>query len=103
MVIKALNLENKSILNADKQHDVEALVRKYAHIFMLPGAPFHGVTSEHTIDTSDISPQYENRNTEHANTNNSRSFLVTTGCSLPGKGQKMVYLFHQDEFVIIVV
>ena len=54
MVIKALNLNNRN-LNADKQRDLEALVRKYAHIFMLPGAPFHGVTSsEHTIDTNDV-------------------------------------------------
>ena len=60
MVIKALNLENNSNLNADKQNDLEALVRKYAHIFMLPGAPFHRVVSpEHTIDTGDASPKYQ--------------------------------------------
>ena len=50
MVIKALNPQN----------DLEALVRKYAHIFMLPGAPFRGVASpEHTIDTGDASPKYQ--------------------------------------------
>ena len=60
MVIKPLNLENNSNLNADKQNDLEALVRKYAHICMLPGAPFRGVASpEHTIDTGDASPQYQ--------------------------------------------
>ena len=45
MVTKALNLKNNSNLTADKEHDLEALVRKYAHIFMLPGATFRETTN----------------------------------------------------------
>ena len=52
MVVEALHLNDNSSLTPNQRH-----VRKYAHIFMLPGAPFCGVTTpEHTIDTSDAPP-----------------------------------------------
>ena len=60
MVVQTLHLNDNRNLTPNQRHDLDTLVRKYAHIFMLPGAPFRGVTTpEHTIDTGDAPPQYQ--------------------------------------------
>ena len=60
MVIESLCIKNNDNLTPEQQQDLETLVRKYAHVFMLPGAPFRGVTTpEHSIDTGDAPPQYQ--------------------------------------------
>ena len=46
-------------LSTAPKTELESLIRKYAHVFMLPGAPFRGVTIvEHSIETGDAKPQY---------------------------------------------
>ena len=46
-------------LSTAQKTELESLIPKYAHVFMLPGAPFRGVTNvEHSIETGDAKPQY---------------------------------------------
>ena len=59
MVIDALHLHDNCNLDQTQKTELDSLIRKYAHVFMLPGAPFRGVGDvERTINTGDAKPQY---------------------------------------------
>ena len=59
MVIDAFHLHDNCNLDQMQKTELDSLMRKYAQVFMLPGASFYSVRDvEHTIDTSDAKPQY---------------------------------------------
>ena len=58
-VLAQLRLNENYELSDEQQLQLENLIRRYAHIFLLPGAPFKGVNHVfHDIDTGDAQPQY---------------------------------------------
>ena len=59
MVIDAVHLHDSCNLSIAQKTELESFIRKYAHVFMLPGTPFRGVTNvEHSIENGDAKPQY---------------------------------------------
>ena len=59
LVVDAVHLHDNCNLSPTQKRELELLIRKYAHVFMLPGAPFRGVSHvEHSMDTGDAKPQY---------------------------------------------
>ena len=60
-VLSELRLDENKKLSGDQRTrhtQLEALICRYAHVFMLPGAPFKGVDHDVDIDTGDSQPQY---------------------------------------------
>ena len=58
-VINELRLHENNELTDKQRSQLDTLIRKYAHVFMLPGAPFKGVDHvRHEIDTGESQPQY---------------------------------------------
>ena len=58
-VLAELRLNDNHELSDEQRTQLTDLIRRYGHVFMLPGAPFKGV--DHTfleIDTGDSQPQY---------------------------------------------
>jgi hypothetical protein len=59
MVVESIHLHDNCNLTTTQKTELESLIRKHAHVFMLPGAPFRGVNHvEHSIETGDAKPQY---------------------------------------------
>ena len=58
-VLAELRLNDNHELSDEQRTQLTDLIRRYAHVFMLPGAPFKGVDHTfHEIDTGDSQPQY---------------------------------------------
>ena len=58
-VLAELRLNDNHELSDEQRTQLTDLIRRYGHVFMLPGAPFKGVDHTfHEIDTGDSQPQY---------------------------------------------
>ena len=58
-VINEPRLRENNELTDEQRSQLDTLILKYAHVFMLPGVPFKGVDHVfHEIDTSESQPQY---------------------------------------------